>query len=129
MLHQRADSVWPGLEDSLRQEWQVISTAAFMGDAAQGIAGFTSRTALRGSLQARQEEVTTAAWLRSSKTAEGRKVNEQQTAKERLIGWLPEGLVGVVFLVLTLANFYRIVNLELLPKCGDFRCVFLNKQT
>lgn len=56
-------------------------------------------------------------------------MNKQQTAKGRLIGRLPEGLVGVVFLVLTLANFYRIVNLELLPKWGDFRCAFLNKQT
>lgn len=112
-----------------RAERQVISRAALMGDAAQGIAGFTSGTALGGSLRARREEVTAAAWLRSSKTAEGRKVNKRQTAKERLIGWLPEGLVGVVFLVLTLANFYRIVNLELLPKWGDFRCVFLNKQT
>lgn len=100
-----------------------------MGDGAQGIAGFTSRTALRGSLRARREEVTAAAWLRSSKTAEGGEANKQQTAKERLIYRLPEGLVGVVFLVLTLANFYRIVNLELLPKWGDFRCVFLNKQT
>lgn len=107
----------------------MISRAALTGDAAWGTAGFTSRTALGGSLRARREEVTTAAWLRSSKTAEGRKANEQQTAKERLIGRLPEGLVGVVFLVLTLSNFYRIVNLELLPKWGDFRCVFLNKQT
>lgn len=112
-----------------RAERQVICRAALVGDAAQGIAGFTSGTALGGSLRARREEVTAAAWLRSSKTAEGRKVNKRQTAKERLIGWLPEGLVGVVFLVLTLANFYRIVNLELLPKWGDFRCVFLNKQT
>lgn len=109
-------SAWPGLEGSLHQEWQVISRAALTGPAAQAIAGFTSRTALGGSLRARREEVTATAWLRSSKSAEGRKENKQQTAKERLIGQPPEGLVGVVFLVLTLANFSRIVNLELLPK-------------
>lgn len=126
---QGPQGVWPGLEGSPRPEWQVISRAALTGEAAQRIAGFTSGTALGGSLRARREEVTAAAWLRSSKTAEGRKANKQQTAKERLIGRLPEGLVGVVFLVLTLANFYRIVNLELLPKWGDFRCVLLNKKT
>lgn len=116
---------WPRAH--LHWEQQVISRAALLGDAAQGMAGFTSRTDLRGSLRARREEVTAAAWLRSSKTAEGRKENKQQTAKGRLIGQLPEGLVGVVFLVLTLANFCRIVNLELFPKWGDFRCAFLNK--
>lgn len=107
----------------------MIARAAFLGDAAQGMAGFTSGMDLGGSLRARREEVTAAAWLRSSKIAEGRKENKQQTAKGRLIGQLPAGLVGVVFLVLTLANFCRIVNLELFPKWGDFRCVFLNKQT
>lgn len=58
-----------------------------MRDAAQGIAGFTSGTALRGSLQARQEEVTTTAWLRSSKTAEGRKANEQAADSKGKINW------------------------------------------
>lgn len=78
--------------------------------------GFTSGTALGVHCGPGGEEVAAAASLRSSKSAEGRKANKQQTAKGRLIGRLPEGLVGVVFLVLTFANFYRIVNLELLPK-------------
>lgn len=88
------------------------------------MAGVTSGTDLGGSLRARREEVPAAAWLRSSKTAEGTKENKQQTARGRLIGQLPEGLVGVVFLVLTLANFCRIVNLELFPKWGELQVCF-----
>lgn len=80
------------------------------------LCGFTSGMALEVHCGPGREEVTATASLRSSKTAKGRRASKQQTAKERLIGQLPEGLVGVVFLVLTLANFYRIVNLELLPK-------------
>lgn len=83
---------WPC---SSHQEKQMISRAALMGDAAQGIAEFTSGTTLRGSLQARQEEVTTTAWLRSSKTAEGRKANEQAADSKGKINWLAAWRAGL----------------------------------